>query len=86
MGSSRNARATVAMTGTNNRSRLCLGNIFPFVYHSLAVQTANSICIESKKKNITRSEIEAPSGKHNACVVSRVAKPESMPRKSFKNN
>ncbi len=39
----------------------------------LAVQTANSICIESKKKNITRSEIDAPSGKHNACIVSKVA-------------
>lgn len=52
----------------------------------LAVQTAKSICIESKKKNMTRSETDAPNGKQIACVVSSVAKPESIPRKSFKNN
>lgn len=57
-----------------------------WVHHLLAVHTANSICMESKKKNITSREIEAPSGKHNACVVSKVAKPASIPRKSFKNN
>ena len=51
MGSSRKARATVAMT---------------------AVQMANNICIESKKKNMTSSETEAPSGKHIACSESRV--------------
>lgn len=33
---------------------------------------ANNICMESKKKNITNSDIEAPSGKHNACIVSKV--------------
>lgn len=39
----------------------------------IAVQTANSICIESKKKNITRSDMDAPSGRHRACIVSSVA-------------
>lgn len=38
----------------------------------LAVQIANNICIESKKKNITSSEMDAPNGRHNACIVSRV--------------
>lgn len=38
----------------------------------LAVQMANSICMESKKKNITRSETDAPNGRHNACIVSKV--------------
>lgn len=38
----------------------------------LAVHIANSICMESKKKNITNSDIEAPKGKHNACIVSKV--------------
>lgn len=37
------------------------------------MQTAKSICIESKKKNITRSDIEAPRGKQRACIVSKVA-------------
>lgn len=41
--------------------------------HLLAVQTANNSCIESKKKNITNNDTEAPNGKHNACIVSRVA-------------
>lgn len=39
----------------------------------LAVQTANSNCIESKKKNIMSSDMEAPSGRHSACIVSSVA-------------
>lgn len=43
----------------------------------LAVQTANNICMESKKKNITSSDTEAPRGKHSACVVSNVANPLS---------
>ena len=38
----------------------------------LAVQIANNICMESKKKNITSSEMDAPKGRHNACIVSRV--------------
>lgn len=42
-------------------------------FYLLAVHTANSICIESKKKNITNREMEAPKGKHRACMVSRVA-------------
>ena len=37
-----------------------------------AVQIANNICIESKKKNMTRSDTEAPRGKHMACKKSRV--------------
>lgn len=41
--------------------------------YSLAVQTANSICMESKKKNITSNEMDAPKGRHNACIVSNVA-------------
>lgn len=28
--------------------------------------------MESKKKNITNNDIEAPRGKHNACIVSKV--------------
>lgn len=39
----------------------------------LAVHTANKSCIESKKKNIINNETDAPSGKHNACIVSNVA-------------
>lgn len=38
----------------------------------LAVHIANNICMESKKKNITNNDIEAPKGKHNACIVSKV--------------
>lgn len=41
--------------------------------YSLEVQTANSICIESKKKNMTNSDIDAPRGKQSACMVSSVA-------------
>lgn len=43
----------------------------------LAVHTANNICIESKKKNITSNETDAPSGRQSACVASSVANPES---------
>lgn len=51
--------------------------------NSLAVQTAKSNCIESKKKNITNNETEAPSGKHNACIVSSVA---NLPKtEAFRN-
>lgn len=39
----------------------------------IAVHTANSICIESKKKNITNSDTDAPSGRQRACIVSNVA-------------
>lgn len=38
----------------------------------LAVQMAKSICIESKKKNMTSSEMDAPRGRHSACMVSNV--------------
>ena len=37
-----------------------------------AVQMANSICIESKKKNMTSREMEAPRGRHMACRESKV--------------
>ena len=40
-----------------------------------AVQMANSICIESKKKNMTSNDIEAPSGRHIACIESNVWMP-----------
>jgi hypothetical protein len=46
--------------------------LYQNTYHLLAVQIANNICIESKKKNITSRDIDAPKGKHNACIVSRV--------------
>jgi hypothetical protein len=46
--------------------------LYQNTHHLLAVQIANNICIESKKKNITSREIDAPKGKHNACIVSRV--------------
>lgn len=39
----------------------------------IAVQTANNICIESKKKNITNNDTDAPSGRQRACIVSNVA-------------
>lgn len=52
MGSSKNAKATVAM---------------------IAVHTANNICIESKKKNITSNDTDAQSGRQRACIVSNVA-------------
>ena len=38
----------------------------------LAVQMANTSCIESKKKNMTRREMEAPMGRKRACVESNV--------------
>lgn len=38
----------------------------------LAVHMANNICIESKKKNMTRSDTEAPKGRQRACIVSNV--------------
>lgn len=41
-----------------------------------AVQLAKSICIESKKKNITSSEMDAPNGKHMAWTESKVCTPE----------
>ena len=37
-----------------------------------AVQMANNICIESKKKNMTNRDTEAPRGKHMAWIESRV--------------
>ena len=37
-----------------------------------AVQIANNICIESKKKNMTSNDIEAPNGRHIACIESSV--------------
>ena len=40
-----------------------------------AVHIANNICIESKKKNMTSSDIEAPNGRHIACIESRVCIP-----------
>lgn len=40
--------------------------------HVLAVHIAKSICIESKKKNMTSKDIEAPKGRHKAWIVSRV--------------
>ena len=42
------------------------------VDHLLAVQIANSICIESKKKNITSNETDAPNGRQSAWTVSSV--------------
>lgn len=41
-------------------------------FNLLAVHIANNICIESKKKNITSNETDAPNGKQRACIVSRV--------------
>merc|ERR1711899_78106 len=40
-----------------------------------AVHIANNICMESKKKNITNNEIDAPKGKHIACNESKVCMP-----------
>lgn len=74
MGRSRKASAIVAMTRKTN-FKVSFNNFFEF--YLLAVHTVKSICIESKKKNITRSEIDAPSGKQRACVASKVANPAS---------
>ena len=51
----------------------------------LAVQIANNICIESKKKNITSSEMDAPKGRHNACIVSRVCTSAIKKKKKHNN-
>lgn len=78
MGSKRNARAIAAITrkvNENNERLLKFVNNCGNVY-LLAVQIANSICIESKKKNIIKSETDAPSGKHSACIVSKVCTPD----------
>ena len=50
-----------------------------------AVQEAKSICIESKKKNMTSSEMDAPRGRHIACRESRVwiPDPELLPPRSL---
>ena len=37
-----------------------------------AVHNANTICIDSKKKNIMSNEIEAPNGRQRACHESKV--------------
>ena len=42
------------------------------ISHSLAVQMAKTSCIESKKKNMTRREMEAPMGRNSAWVESNV--------------
>lgn len=68
IGNSKNAKATVAITKT-------LFITTPFIKHQpylLAVQIAKSICMESKKKNMTSSDTLAPSGRHSACMVSSV--------------
>jgi hypothetical protein len=44
--------------------------------YSPAVQTAKTICSESKKRNMTRSDIEAPIGKNIAWQVSIVCTSE----------
>ena len=44
-----------------------------------AVQIANNICIESKKKNMTSNDIEAPNGRHIACIESSVWMPFDFP-------
>ena len=43
-----------------------------------AVQEAKSICMESKKKNMTNKEMEAPKGRHIACILSRVCTSAEM--------
>ena len=49
-----------------------------------AVHIANSICIESKKKNMTNNEIEAPRGKHIACKESKVCMPEVKNKSNYR--
>ena len=61
-----------------------IGNNNNSAENLLAVQTANNICIESKKKNITSNEIDAPSGRQSACVASSVANPASTNNKDEK--
>lgn len=74
MGKRRNASAMVAITEIK---LLSFKRFISKLTNSLAVHTVKSICIESKKKNITRREIDAPRGKHKAWVASSVAKPAS---------
>ena len=47
----------------------------------LDVQMAKSICMESKKKNITNNDIDAPNGRHRACMVSNVCTSNSREEK-----
>lgn len=76
IGNSKKAKATVAITKTKetNKKQQCLLVTIVFLLSTviLAVQIANNICIESKKKNMTNNEILAPNGRHNACIVSSV--------------
>lgn len=72
IGSKRKARATVAITKIENLNYIP-SNKKKVSWDLLAVHTAKSICIESKKKNITSRDTEAPKGKHSACIVSSVA-------------
>lgn len=51
---------------------------------SLAVQTANTIWRESKKRNMTRSEMEAPMGRNSAWQVSIVCIPVKTKKKTNK--
>ena len=39
---------------------------------------ANNICIESKKKNMTSNDTDAPNGKHIACNESKVWIPDEL--------
>lgn len=40
--------------------------------HSPAVQMVKTTCTESKKKNMTSRDTEAPMGRNSACVESMV--------------
>lgn len=80
MGKSKKANATVAITIFFGKDETRTKNIKRNHHYSiqkekdlLAVQTANNSCIESKKKNMINNDIEAPKGKHSACIVSNVA-------------
>lgn len=70
-GRSRNAKAIDAITKIKE-GLIKLFKTKSKFNHLLAVQNANNIDNESKKKNIIKREIDAPKGKQSACIVSSV--------------
>lgn len=84
IGNSRNANAMVARTGQrwgrkqSSESRNAApvrpseAGKSPLAPHSPAVQMVKTTWTESKKKNMTSRETEAPMGRNSACVESMV--------------
>lgn len=65
---------------STNKSVLCCA----IKEHVPAVQMVKTTCTESKKKNMTSRDTEAPIGRNRACVESIVWMPEKEKKKKHK--